>query len=111
MKYVSSFVHVRNKANNTVAIDVTKIASIEGKADEHDCIVLMQGCTTLYQLTLNRDKFINMVEDKRRELHEASTAGQLTAERLLSIMAIINTPQPQGINILDLVDPTQSQPA
>ena len=72
MKYVSSFIHVPGQNGYTVAIDAAKIDNITGK--DLEVKVYTSGSTDYVTVRMEKQKFIDIVEDKRRELWEAQNA-------------------------------------
>lgn len=81
MKYISSFIHVPTSSGNTAAIDVTKIDNITGT--DNDVKVYTTGSGDYLTIRMNKVKFIDTVEDKRRELWMNERAAQIESSKLM----------------------------
>lgn len=81
MQYISSFIHVPGESARTVAIDVTKIDNISGR--DNEVKVYTTGSGRYMEVKMPKQKFIDLVEDKRRELWEAKYSAESEQIQLL----------------------------
>lgn len=85
MQYVSSFIHVPVSSGRIAAIDVKSI-TLMVKPNEHN----NAGKTKVYhdndghiEVLMDREKLVDLVEDKRRELWMNERAAQIESSKLM----------------------------
>lgn len=93
MKYVSSFIHVPGQNGYMSTIDAAKIDNITGK--DLEVRVYTSGSTDYVTVRMEKQKFIDIVEDKRRELWEAQ--NEVTQLQLKLLSQIVSNTTEYGI--------------
>lgn len=81
MQYISSFIHVPSTASRMVAIDVNTIDTISGR--DHAVHVYTSGGLRPLEVSMSKEKLIDLVEDKRRELWMNERAAQIESSKLM----------------------------
>lgn len=93
MQYISSFIHVPGESARTVVIDVTKIDNISGR--DNEVKVYTTGSGRYMEVKMPKQKFIDMVEDKRRELWMNERAAQIENSKLMiELIECVNALKP-----------------
>lgn len=95
MQYISSFIHVPGTSGRTLAIDASKIDNIGGQ--DNELKVYTAGSGMYIEVKMSKMKFIDMVEDKRRELWMNERAAQIESSKLMmDLIECVNALKPNS---------------